>query len=84
MGALRNPVILPVFKTGGRPFRATVCSTHTRFRHFFAGLSRGTGRGYRGGGYVVLDFAGPQKGSPVLLGAFLLARPASSADSCPA
>src|SRR6201985_2285494 len=30
--ALRNPVILPVFKTDGRPLRATVCSTHTRFR----------------------------------------------------
>jgi hypothetical protein len=26
-------VTLPVFKTGGRPDRATVCSTHTHFRH---------------------------------------------------
>jgi uncharacterized protein DUF3179 len=26
-------VVLPVFKTGGRLFEATVCSTHTHFRH---------------------------------------------------
>jgi hypothetical protein len=26
-------VILPVFKTGGRSSRVTVCSTHTHFRH---------------------------------------------------
>jgi len=32
-------VILPVFKTGGRPSRATVCSTHTRFRQLTARLS---------------------------------------------
>ena len=40
MEALGNPVILPVFKTGGRPFRATVCSTHTRFRQLPASISR--------------------------------------------
>ena len=32
-GSAWVPVILPVFKTGGRPSRATVCSTHTHFRH---------------------------------------------------
>jgi hypothetical protein len=37
-GSAWDPVIPPVFKTGGRPFRATVCSTHMRFRqtHFGA------------------------------------------------
>jgi hypothetical protein len=33
-GSAWDPVILPVFKTGGRHYGATVCSTRTRFRHF--------------------------------------------------
>ena len=33
-------MIPPVFKTGGRPFRATVCSTHTRFRQIYFGGNR--------------------------------------------
>ena len=36
-GSAWDPVIPPVFKTGGRPFRATVCSTHTRFRQIYFG-----------------------------------------------
>src|ERR1700756_3294911 len=32
LGSAWAPVILPVFKTGGRSRRTTVCSTHTRFR----------------------------------------------------
>jgi hypothetical protein len=36
-GSAWDPVIPPVFKTGGRPFRATVCSTHTRFRQIYSG-----------------------------------------------
>src|SRR6266567_4263287 len=32
-GSAWAPVTLPVFKTGGRPQRAMVCSTHTHFRH---------------------------------------------------
>jgi len=35
-GSAWAPVTLPVFKTGGRPHRATVCSTHTHFRHHYA------------------------------------------------
>ena len=32
LGSAWAPVIPPVFKTGGRPLQATVCSTHTHFR----------------------------------------------------
>ena len=32
VGSAWAPVIPPVFKTGGRPLQATVCSTHTHFR----------------------------------------------------
>src|ERR1700739_2904545 len=45
-GSAWAPVILPVFKTGGRPSRATVCSTHTHFRHL-PSTSRQTGTGVR-------------------------------------
>jgi len=37
VGSAWAPVIPPVFKTGGRPFRATVCSTHMRFRQIHFG-----------------------------------------------
>jgi hypothetical protein len=36
-GSAWAPVTLPVFKTGGRSNRATVCSTHTHFRHRLQG-----------------------------------------------
>ena len=49
LGSAWAPVIPPVFKTGGRPLQATVCSTHTHFRQAGNALSRKQLLPYRDG-----------------------------------